>query len=370
MLKSNAKKLTIAHTESSCGWGGQEIRILTEAAGMIQRGHRVTLLCPPEATIFAAAKMRGVPVVSLPIGRKSMQGLRSMRRWLAANATDVINTHSSTDSWLAAVASRLIKAPPPIVRTRHISAPIPNNISTRWLYQSATRHIVTTGMRLRQQLIDDNHYRADTITSVPTGVDVNLVTRGNKMQARDQLDLDNTSFLIGIVATLRSWKGHQYLIDAFAKLNYPSAKLVIVGDGPQYSALAAKINKSHLEARVLMVGNQSDVRPWLTALDIFALPSYANEGVPQSIIQAMLCGLPIITTPIGSILEAVEHDRSGLIVVPEDVDSLAAAMQRLIADPDLRQRLGDHAYQHAYATFGLEQMLDKMETVFARACST
>src|ERR1019366_3018285 len=94
----------IVHSESSCGWGGQEIRVLEEAAGMLARGHRVTLLCPREARIHEEAARRGVPAVALPIARKSLAGVRALHGWLAHQRCDVLNSHSSTDSWLAALA--------------------------------------------------------------------------------------------------------------------------------------------------------------------------------------------------------------------------------------------------------------------------
>ena len=98
------KPLQIVHTESSLGWGGQEIRILSEAQGLIRRGHDVRLLCPPAARIHAEAANWSVPVVALPIDRKGPRGLRALIEWLGANRSDVLNTHSSTDSWLAALA--------------------------------------------------------------------------------------------------------------------------------------------------------------------------------------------------------------------------------------------------------------------------
>src|SRR5258707_372569 len=98
--------LRILHTESSLGWGGQEIRILTEAAGMIARGHQVELACPRRASIHAEAARHGVPVHALALDRKRPRGVIALRRLLSTNAFDVINAHSSTDAWLAALASR------------------------------------------------------------------------------------------------------------------------------------------------------------------------------------------------------------------------------------------------------------------------
>ena len=359
----------IVHTESSLGWGGQEIRILTEAEGMLTRGHRVTLLCPRESTIYSEAISRSIPVVALPIARKSLQGLYAVVQWLKNHRDNVVNTHSSTDSWLVALAVQLLRNQPPIVRTRHISAAIPDNLPTRWLYTQACRHIVTTGEALRQQLITVNGYSGERITSVPSGVDTGHFVPGNRIIARRKLGLDETALLIGIVATLRSWKGHYYLIEAFARLTDKHARLVIVGDGPQRAPLNKQIAERNLGDRIIMAGNQRDVLPWLQAMDIFVLPSYANEGVPQALVQAMLCALPVITTTVGSIQEAVQHERTGLIVEPKNSEALVCTVERLIGDAALRQRLGEAAHLWAQERFGLSSMLNKMETIFTDVVS-
>ncbi|MHB9100003.1 MAG: glycosyltransferase family 4 protein [Sulfuricella sp.] len=358
--------LRIVHTEASLGWGGQEIRILTEAAGMIRRGHQVTLLCPPQARIYTEAQSCGIPAVALPIGRKNLRGVLALRRWLKTHPVDVINTHSSTDTWLAALAVHSLGKQAPIVRTRHISSPIPHNLATRWLYQHASRHIVTTGERLREQLIGVNGFTPAAITSVPTGVDTAHFVPGDKTAARMQLGLPQDVPIVGIVATLRSWKGHRYLVEAFAALP-DTTRLLIVGDGPVKEALLAQIEQLGLAERVILPGNQRDVLPWLQAMDVFALPSYANEGVPQAILQAMLCALPIVTTPVGSILEAVQHEQTGLIVEPQNAEILRQAIQRLLADPELRQKLGSAARERALAHFGFEAMVERMETIFRNA---
>ncbi len=359
-----AALLDIVHSESSCGWGGQEIRVLEEAAGMRERGHRVTLLCPAEARVCEEAARRSVPAVALPIAKKGLAGVRAMRAWLGANRCDVLNSHSSTDSWLAALALIGVGPRPALVRTRHISAAIPDNFATRWLYQSATRRIVTTGERLRAQLIRDNGFRPDAIVSVPTGIDLARFAPGNQAEARVRLGLDPAQVCIGIVATLRSWKGHRFLVEAFAGLKQADARLLIVGDGPGRNNLKQQVARLGLGERVLMPGNQADVTPWLQALDLFALPSYANEGVPQALMQAMAVGVPVVSTPVGSIDELVRHEETGLMVPPQDAGALRAAIQRLLAEPALGQRLAQAALAWVRERYSRKRMLDNMEAVF------
>jgi glycosyltransferase involved in cell wall biosynthesis len=88
--------------------------------------------------------------------------------------------------------------------------------------------------------------------------------------------------------------------------------------------------------------------------------------VPQSLMQAAACGLPAVSTPIGAIPEAVVDGVTGLLVPPRDVARLAAALQKIMQDDALRARMGRAARDYAQANFGIDRMLDAMESVFAR----
>ncbi len=357
------RPLRIVHTESSLGWGGQEIRILAESQGMMRRGHQVTLVCAPQARIRAEAPNWGVPAVALPIEKKRLRGLRALKDWLRANHGDVVNTHSSTDSWLAALALRLLGRPARIVRTRHISAAVPAGPLSRWLYMRAAERVVTTGEALRRQLVERNGYDAARIESVPTGIDAGRFRPGERAAVRARFGLPQDRRLVGIVATLRSWKGHADLLEALARLP-AEIELVIVGDGPQRGNIENRIDALGLRGRVRMQGQQADVLPWLRALDIFALPSYANEGVPQALVQAMLVGLPCVTTDVGGIPELASHERTALVVRPRDPAALAAAIERLAGDEGLRRELGEAARKHCVEGYSYERMLDRMESVY------
>lgn len=361
---SGRRPLRIVHTENSLGWGGQEIRILTEAAGMIRRGHDLHLLCPPEATIHGAARARGIPVTPLPMGRKNLTGLRAVYRWLRDHPPDLLVTHSSTDSWLTAIACLGLPQAPPVVRLRHISAPIPRNWPTRWLYTRGCRRVVTTGEMVRRQMMARNGFAGERIVSIPSGIDLTRFSPGDRSEARWRLGLPMDAPILGIVATLRSWKGHRHLLEAMARLLPDPPLLVMVGDGPQRQILQAAVEDLGLSDRVRMPGNQEDVVPWLRAMDLFALPSYANEGVPQSLMQAMACGLPVISCPVGAIPEIIAHGDTGLLVPPRDPASLAAAVRRLVDDPGERRRLGERARRHALDHFSEETMLTRMEALF------
>ncbi|WP_305856240.1 glycosyltransferase family 4 protein [Balneatrix alpica] len=360
--------LRILHTESSCGWGGQELRILSEAEGLQARGHQLTLVCPAEARIYQAAQERGLEVVALPIERKKLSALWALRQWLAPrrHQYDLINTHSSTDSWLTALACASLADAPPIVRTRHVSSPINQHWTTRWLYQRAAKHVVVTGEPLRQYLAAHNGFALESMTSVPTGIRLERFYPRDKAVIKTELGIEGR--VIGILATLRNWKGHTYLLDAFSRLvaSQDDLQLLIVGDGPQRANLERRVAELGLTQRVRFSGNQDDPERWLNAMDIFVLPSYGDEGVSQAVMQAMATGLPVITTAVGGMLDAVQHEQTGLIVPIKDDQALEQALQRLLSQPQLAAQLAEAGYQRAQQLFGLETMLDRMESIFQR----
>lgn len=356
--------MKIVHTEASCGWGGQEIRILEECRGMAARGHEVRLLCPADARILAEAPGFGVQAEALPIGRKNLTGLFALRRALAHLRPDVINTHSSTDTWLAALACLGLRRAPPLVRTRHISAPVPDNASSRWLYRRASCHVVTTGEQLRTDLIRHLGLDPERVTSVPTGIDPTRFHSGDQRQSRRALGLAEEAVWIGIVATLRSWKGHLYLLEALAALSRTDVRLAIVGDGPYREMIAAKVAELGLTGRVVMAGHQRNAEDWMRAFDLFCLPSYANEGVPQALMQAMMTGLPVVSTPVGAIAEIIEDGVSGLLAPPRDSAALSDALERLLADPETARRLGEAAQERGRERFGFDRMIERMESIF------
>ena len=358
--------MNILHTESSCGWGGQEIRILEESRGLIQRGHKVELICPQQARIYQEAPKFGVPAYPLSIARKNFHGLLAVRRWIKENPVDIINTHSSTDSWLTAIACKTLRYAPPIIRTRHLSTTVHRNLPTWWLYRFANKHLVVTGEALKKQLIKDNGIPEERITSVPTGVDIKRFYPRDQRLCRKELGLDKSSIIIGILATLRSWKGHTILFDAINKIKeqHPALTLLVIGDGPYRNRLDDYLEKLQITDRVLFVGHQENPEVWLGAMDIFTLPSWGAEGVSQALMQAMATGLPVITTPIGGLTEAVIDKSTGLIVPPRNSDALASAIDKLLNNNNLAKQLGKTAINHIHTYFERNIMLDRMESIF------
>lgn len=154
------------------------------------------------------------------------------------------------------------------------------------------------------------------------------------------------------VGRLAAVKGVSLLLDAFAAAAGPEARLDLVGDGPERAALERKTASLGIEERVTFHGyrTQSEVAGFLARADLFALPSFA-EGVPVALMEAMAAELPVIAPRVAGVQELVEHGRAGLVTPPGDLESLAAALRRLLADPALRARMGAAGRERVAAEF-------------------
>lgn len=360
-------KATILHTEASNGWGGQEIRIFREMLGIRSRGYRVLLAAPPEAALLARARQAGLETFAASMDRRHMPGgLSFLRRIIRENGVDVINTHSSSDSWIGSIAGRMEGIA--VLRTRHISSAVSGSLLTRCLYGRLCDEVITTGEYIRNQLIRDLRLDPSRVVSIPTGIDVEELNGGSGVQFRMELHVERTAPVIGIAAVLRSWKGHLDLLEAVeaARRALPALRLLIVGDGPMRERIRAVARERGLEGCVVMTGHREDIANVIAAFDVAVMASYASEGIPQFALQAMAAGKPVVATRVGGIPEVVEDGVTGLLVEPRNPGLLAQAVVGLLQDPDKRRQMGVKARERVTASHSYEKMLDRIEECYRR----
>lgn len=359
--------MKILHTEASPGWGGQEIRVLDEAQGFIERGHQVWIAGQSHSQIVPASRKRNIETFELPFGRVNVKTVRAMIGLLRKLDPDVVVTHSRNDTWIAALGILFGRSKAKLIRTRHVSIPVKPGLRNRWLYGSRSARVVTTGEMIRSHLIDVLKLDPSHVISIPTGTDLSRYYAGDKAAARTKLGLPVDKKLIGMVATLRSWKGHRFLIDAMLDPRLKDTVAVLVGDGPQEPNLVKQVEERRLKDRIIFAGRREDVQDWLRAFDVFVLPSTGNEGIPQALMQAMATALPAVTTPVGAIPELVTHNETGWIVLPENPEALAEGIAALLNDPELAKKLGEAGRGVVERKHTKAAMLDAMEDVFKTA---
>ena len=365
--KSTGKPYTILHTESSLGWGGQERRILVEAEAMQSRGHRLLIACDPRGELYLRARQDGFAVVPLAFGGwRNLTAWLSLRPVLRDRQVDILNTHSSLDSWVGWLAWRTLGTRPLLVRTRHLSTPVRSSWPTRMLYQ-APAAVITTAGATKEYLARQVQVPPQRLFSIPTGVSLtDFPPLEADADMRQRLQIPDKAFIFGMVAVLRSWKGHLYLLEALRELiqGGSPAFLVLVGEGPQRGPIEKKMAELALQPWVRLAGYQDQVAPWLALMDVVVLPSYANEGVPQALLQAMAMAKPVVGANVGGIPEIVIDGETGLLVEPRDPPALAQAIKRLREHPEMGRELGRKARGMVMEKFSLAQMAAAVEEVY------
>ncbi len=338
---------------------------------MRDRGHDVWVVTPAGGQLADRASASGLHVVHQSFRRPLLPAnalaLASLARRVRPH---VLNTHSSADSWTAAVARRAFGWPGALVRSRHISAKVRPGLLHRFVYGQSD-WLITTGEAVRRGLADSYLFPPDRSVSIPTGVDLARFRPDpdRRGATRRSLGLDGDVPVIGVVAFLREDKGHEVLLRAMPRIlaTHPDAVLVLVGDGPLRGELEACASDLAILESVHFAGLREDVPSVLSAFDVFCQPSLRNEGVPQSVLQAGACGLPVVSTRVGGIPEAVLDGETGFLVMPGDSEGLGRAVSTLLADRKLGHRLGVAGRTHVTRTFSLERMLDLTEQAFSDA---
>ena len=167
--------------------------------------------------------------------------------------------------------------------------------------------------------------------------------------------------IIGSLGRLSPEKGYDVLVRALASLD--GVRLVLVGDGPERADLLALAQDLGVADRLEITGWKVNARDYLGGFDVFVLPS-RFEGLPLSVIEAMLAGLPVVATNVGSLSEAVLDDETGLLIPPGDPAALAEALRSLLDDPERRRRMGERGLRFANERFTIEAMVRSYESLY------
>jgi len=237
------------------------------------------------------------------------------------------------------------------------------NLGRRWMNRWTVplgTHVVAVSDCVATYVRREYRVPADRLTTIPNGVDLaHFHPRTSLIRPR--------GFVIGCTARLHRKNNHAALLQAFTGIasQWPSAQLLLVGRGPEEERLRVLGDRLGISARVRFVGEHADVAPPLREMDLYAQSSVA-EGMPNSILEAMATGLPVVATDVGGTSEAVVHGETGLLVPVGDPAALAAALAALIANPSMAEAFGRAGRARVEAHFGERRMLERVEALLDR----
>jgi glycosyltransferase involved in cell wall biosynthesis len=209
-----------------------------------------------------------------------------------------------------------------------------------------------------------SHRPPSSVSVVFNGVDLSEFQPGKALAARDRLGIDAGSLVIGYCGQLIREKGLWLLRDAFARLRRDEDRclLLVQGRGPEADRL-----RGERLAGVRLLPFSDSMPDFYAALDVFVLPTLLREGLPRTLIEAMACGVPCIATPLGGSSEVILPGTTGLLVPPDDVQSLHASLRDLANHAARRADMGRAARERAEQLFGLPQCVRGVEAVYLGA---
>jgi glycosyltransferase involved in cell wall biosynthesis len=284
---------------------------------------------------------------------------------LLTRRPDVVHTHLLHAEILGGLVARLARVPV-VIATAHNTFWDDASYGRilRGLYRYTVRsnhHTIAVSEAVRAKLVATGAL-ADRVTTVVNGL--SPVEKLPRAQARAALGLDPDELVIGAIGNLYPYKGHDLLVQALAELHprYPRLAAVVIGEGQCRGALEAQARAAHLEGRLRLVGRRPRAAELLAAFDLYVQPS-RSEGLGLGLLEAMAAGVPAVAFAVGGIPELVGVEGAALLVEPGDHRALAAAIDRAIMDPSLREELALRGRRRAGA-FNAARMTRAYEEIY------
>jgi glycosyltransferase involved in cell wall biosynthesis len=293
------------------------------------------------APLLARAEALGLESVEVDApGRLSVAAVAGLRRLIRERAIDILHTHFYKTTILGAFAVRGTGC-------RLLATPHGWNTDAglklqayEWAERLAFARadaVAPLSVELERGLARLPWLR-ERLTLIPNGVDLDEVTASDDVADEVRDARAAGAFVVGYVGQLIGRKRVDTLIDAFAAMHVPDKRLFVVGDGPDRTALERRAHEAGLGGQVTFTGFRDDRLSLLRGFDAIVLPSLL-EGIPRCLMEAMAAGVAMVATDIEGTRELVEHQTTGLLFPPGQAAMLAAHLDTLAGDPDLRDRL-------------------------------
>ena len=332
-MSAAAPRLRIAHVDAERELSGGEVQVFLLIEGLAARGHGNLLLCPPGSGAEAEAARRGLIARPVPMrGDLDLAAIWRLARQLRDEKVDLVHLHTGRAAWLGGWAAWL--AGLPAIVTRRMDRPIGRGWRTRFIYQRVSRCTAAISPGVADHLAAGG-VPADRVRLIPSAVDpARLRPRRDAAALRRAEGAAPADVVVLTMSALVPRKGLDVLLDALAALAARELRplLWIAGDGPERAALTARAAALGLTAQVRFLGQRDDVGDLLAACDIFALPS-RREGLGVAALEAMAASRPVVASAVGGLADAVVHERTGLLVPPNDAAALADALETPAARP-------------------------------------
>jgi glycosyltransferase involved in cell wall biosynthesis len=337
----------------------------------------ILLIRPWEEDNFFVQELKKIdyPIYKVPVairprseGKDCFRGIRCYKMIhsiLKENSFDLVHTHGYFADIVGVPAAKRVGIPN--ISTCH--GYIPKNKSVilynmlDHLVLRFSNRIIAVSEGIKRELIKSgiSGSKIEVILNAVQTKSDNTTLIQNKQKRRQALGIKEDDFVVGYVGRLSEEKGVVFLIEAISMLNLDiPVRLLIIGDGPQKKELEDLVEIKGIKDKTLFAGFQDDVEDWLTAMDIFALPSL-TEGTPMALLEAMACGIPVIASAVGGVPAVITNKENGILVEPGNSSDLAKGLHLLFQEPSFRAIISERGKNHIKQNYDVHNWCREIE---------
>jgi glycosyltransferase involved in cell wall biosynthesis len=354
--------MRIVHSVTSGEAAGGQVVALQLARAARAAGNECVFVSPDDGPSLAQVRAEGFATHLVRLDRLfRLDGVLRLAALLNDVGADVLHLHTPL---VATILGRLagFRARVPVVSHVHIE----NHFPRRPLQAALYRRLDNATARRCAALITVSNGTREALEAqgYPPGRTV-VIHNGVAPATAEPAALELPRPVVGEIARLAEVKGQRTLLQACAGLD---VSVVLVGTdleqgGAYRDLLEREADELGMRERVLFTGYRADAASLLRAFGVFALPS-TTEGLPLVLLEAMAAGVPVVATPVGGVPELVRDGETGLLVPPGDAEALAAAIQRLLDEPDTARRLAANALAQVEERFSERAMGERVLAVY------
>lgn len=288
-------------------------------------------------------------------------------RELKRRQVRIVHSYLFHANWFGTLTARLARIPVAIVSKR--SMDVYPRARDRWacrLSNGLADCVTAVAGAVRDHVHAVENCPLEKIVVIPNGIEVDPQAAARLAEGRvPALGVGHEDKVMGTITRLVWKRGHEELLQAASLIrrSEPSAKLVIVGDGPLRSSLEDQARRLGLNGGVRFLGAVPNAARLLPRFDVFVLSSVL-EGMSNAVLEAMAAGRPVVATRVGGNPELVVDGKTGFLVAPRDPAALADAVLRLMRDPQLARRLGEAGRRRVESEFTLATMVGRLERLY------
>jgi glycosyltransferase involved in cell wall biosynthesis len=386
-----SERIRVLRLIARLNMGGPALHVAYLTKGLADRGYDTTLLAGSlargESSMSFVAEGLGVEWHTVPQLHREISPaydpLTVVRlvKWMRAVRPHILHTHTAKAGAVGRAAAALAgdARPPIIVHTFHGHVlrgyfdPMTTTVFRgleRTLAQTTTR-LIAVSPEVRDDLVGLGVAPAEKFSVIRLGIDLDeRITQGDGAELRRLFGVGPDEFVVGWIGRMTGIKRVPDVLLAFRSLldRGVAARLCLVGDGPDREAIEERAHELGVARQTLFVGYQRDVAPYYSFFDALVLPS-ANEGTPVVAIESLAAGRPVVATRVGGVPDVVEDGADGMLVGVGDPEALAAALERLARDPELRHRLGDQGRVRTTDRYRVERLVADVDALYRELLS-